>query len=264
MIHVTSAQLTAYLAYFVFPMARILALVSTAPVLGNRGIPRRIRLGIGLALTLVIAPLAGPVPDVSPASYEGLLVLVQQIVIGTAMGLAMRVVFAAVDMAGELVGLQMGLGFATFFDPSRGNNAPVIAQFMGLLAVLLFLALNGHLLMISALAQSFAVLPVGTNPFGARSAYDLVSWGGQMFAAGLTLALPVVAALLITNIALGVLTRTAPQLNIFAVGFPITLLLGFFMLALLLPYLTVPLEKLLTSGVSAALEIAQPPGGMRQ
>ena len=255
MISITSAQLTALLASYLFPMARILALVSAAPVFGNRGVPRRIRLGLGLALTLVIAPLAGPIPAVPPSSYEGLLVLIEQILIGTAMGLAMRIAFAAVDMAGELIGLQMGLGFATFFDPLRGNNAPVIAQLMGLLAVLFFLALNGHLLMISTLAQSFALLPIGTNLFGAHAALSVASWGGQMFAAGLTLALPVLAALLITNLALGVLTRTAPQLNIFAVGFPITLLLGFFMLALVLPYLTAPMEKLLSSGASAALGI---------
>ncbi len=256
MLSLTTAQLTAFLAAFVFPMARILALVATAPVLGNRGVPARIRLGLGLALTLVIAPLAGPIPDLSPSSFEGLLVLMQQIVIGTAMGLAMRVAFAAVDMAGELIGLQMGLGFANFFDPTQGSNAPVVAQFMGLLAVLFFLAFNGHLLIISTLAQSFSVLPIGADLFGAQAAYRLVTWGGQMFESGLTLALPVVAALLIANLTLGVLTRTAPQLNIFAVGFPITLMLGFFMLALVLPYLTAPLERLLTSGVSMALEIA--------
>lgn len=256
MLSLTTAQLTSFLAAFVFPMARILALVATAPVLGNRGVPARIRLGLGLALTLVIAPLAGPIPDISPSSWEGLLILVQQIVIGTAMGLAMRVAFAAVDMAGELIGLQMGLGFANFFDPTQGSNAPVVAQFMGLLAILFFLALNGHLLIISTLAQSFSVLPIGADLFGAQAAYSVVTWGGRMFESGLTLALPVVAALLIANLTLGVLTRTAPQLNIFAVGFPITLMLGFFMLALVLPYLTAPLEKLLTSGVSMALEIA--------
>ena len=255
MLSLTSAQLTAFLAAFVFPLARILALVSTAPVFGNRGVPRRIRLGLGLALTLVIVPLAGPIPEISPSSFEGLRVLIQQIVIGTAMGMAMRIVFAAVDLAGELIGLQMGLGFATFFDPLHGNNAPVIAQLMSLLTVLFFLALNGHLLMISTLAQSFVVVPIGAEIFGARDATSLVFLGGQMFAAGLTLALPVVAALLITNLALGVLTRAAPQLNIFAVGFPITLLLGFFTLALVLPYLTAPMEKFLASGVSAALEI---------
>ncbi len=257
MLSFTSAQLDALLAAFAFPLARVLALISTAPIFGNSGVPRRTRLLIGLAVTIVIAPLAGPVPEVSPASYEGLSILLQQIAIGTAMGMAIRVAFTAIDTAGELIGLQMGLGFATFFDPQHGNNAPVIAQLMGLVALLFFLALNGHLVMISALVHSFATMPVGADFFGPATAHNVVTWGEQMFTAGLTLALPVIAALMITNLALGVLTRTAPQLNIFAVGFPITLLLGFFMLALVLPHLTGPMEKILMSGVSAALEILQ-------
>jgi flagellar biosynthetic protein FliR len=257
-IQLTSAQLDAWLAAFFWPMARVLALVATAPVLGNNGVPRRIRLGLGLALTVAIAPLAGPFPDVSPASWQGLLILGQQVMIGVAMGFAMRIVFTAVDMAGELIGLQMGLGFATFFDHVHGVNSPVVAQLLGLIAMLFFLAINGHLLVIAALAESFQVMPVGTGLFGPQAAYGLVSWGGHIFTAGFTLALPVLAALVITNVALGVLTRTAPQLNVFAVGFPITLMLGFLMLALVLPYMTGPLEGLLTSGVQTALRIIGP------
>lgn len=257
MLSITTAQLNALLAAYAFPLARVLALVSTAPVFGNRGVPRRTRLLLGLAIGVAVAPLAGPTPEVSPASFEGLAILVQQIVIGTAMALAMRVAFGAIDTAGEIIGLQMGLGFATFFDPQHGNNAPVVSQLLDLLAILFFLALNGHLLMVSTLAHSFQVMPVGAALFGPQAAWTLVAVGAQLFVAGLTLALPVIAALLITNLALGVLTRTAPQLNIFAVGFPITLLLGFFMLALVLPHLTGPMERLLESGVSAALEILQ-------
>lgn len=258
MLSITSAQLNAWLAAFMWPLARILALVATAPVLGNNGVPRRSRLGLGLALTIAIAPLAGPLPDVSPASWQGLMILVQQIMIGVAMGFAMRIVFTAVDMAGELIGLQMGLGFATFFDHIHGVNSPVVAQLLGLIAMLFFLALNGHLLVVSALAESFMVMPIGETLFGPQAAYSLVSWGGHIFSAGFTIALPVLAALVITNLALGVLTRTAPQLNIFAVGFPITLMLGFLMLALVLPYLTTPLENLLTSGVHTAIKIITP------
>jgi flagellar biosynthetic protein FliR len=195
---------------------------------------------------------------VPAASLQGLFILSQQIVIGVAMGLAMRIVFTAVDMAGELIGLQMGLGFATFFDHIHGVNSPVVAQLLGLIAMLFFLALNGHLLVVSALAESFMLMPVGGNPFSPQAAYSLVSWGGHIFAAGFTLALPVLAALVITNLALGVLTRAAPQLNIFAVGFPITLMLGFVMLALILPYLTAPLEHLLVSGVQTAVKIVSP------
>lgn len=258
MISFTYAQLSALLAAFAWPAARILALVATAPVLGNNGVPRRIRLGLGLVLILVIAPIAGPMPDVAPASWEGLLILGQQIVIGVAMGFAMRIVFTAVDMAGELIGLQMGLGFATFFDHVHGVNSPVVAQFLGLIAMLFFLALNGHLMVISALAESFHVMPVGPNLFSPDAAFSLVAWGSHIFSAGLMLALPVLAALVITNLALGVLTRTAPQLNLFAVGFPVTLMLGFLMLALVLPYLTGPLENLLVSGVQTAIRMISP------
>jgi flagellar biosynthetic protein FliR len=173
----------------------------------------------------------------------------------------MRIAFTAVDMAGELIGLQMGLGFATFFDPQHGNNAPVVAHLMALLTTLFFLALNGHLLIVSTLAQSFSVIPVGGVVSGGHAALGLASWGGQIFVSGLALALPVLAALVITNVALGVLTRTAPQLNVFAVGFPITLMLGFFMLALSLPYFTAPMERLLSSGMSAAMEVARQAGG---
>lgn len=258
MLSLTSAQLDAWIAGLFFPLARILALVATAPVLGNNGVPRRVRLGLGLALAIVIAPLAGPIPDVPPASWQGLLILSQQILIGVAMGFAMRIVFSAVDMAGELIGLQMGLGFATFFDHIHGVNSPVVAQLMGLVAMLFFLAINGHLLVITALAESFQVMPIGLNLFSPQAAYSVASWGGHVFAAGFTLALPVLAALVITNLALGVLTRTAPQLNVFAVGFPVTLMLGFLMLALVLPYLTGPLESLLMSGVQTAMKIISP------
>ncbi|MFN0040429.1 MAG: flagellar biosynthetic protein FliR [Burkholderiales bacterium] len=256
MLSISTTQLDTWIAAFLFPMARVLALVATAPILGNRGIPARIRLGVGLVLTFAIAPLAGPPPEVAPASWSGLVILVEQIAIGVTMGFTMRLAFAAVDMAGELIGLQMGLGFANFFDPQHGVSVPVVAQFMGLLATLFFLAINGHLMVIATLAESFSAIPIGTGVQGGEQvAMGAAAWGGQIFLSGLTLALPVLAALLITNVALGVLTRTAPQLNIFAVGFPITLLFGFFMLALTLPYLSGPLEKLLGSGVGAALEL---------
>jgi flagellar biosynthesis protein FliR len=258
MLSITSTQLNIWLAALLFPMARVLALVASAPILGNRGVPARIRLGLGLVLTFAVAPLAGPMPDAAPASWQGLIILVEQIAIGTTMGFAMRLAFAAVDMAGELIGLQMGLGFASFFDPQNGVSVPVVAQFLGLLATLFFLAINGHLLVIYTLAESFSAIPIG-GAFngGSQAAMNVATLGGQIFLSGLTLALPVLAALLITNVALGVLTRTAPQLNIFAVGFPITLMFGFFMLALALPYFTGPLEKLLGAGISTALEVAR-------
>ena len=227
MLTVTAAQLDAWLALFAYPLARILAMVSSAPVFGNTALPRRIRLVAGLALALGIVPALAPIPAIPLGSWSGLLTIVQQTLVGLAMGLAMRVVFAALDVLGELTSLQMGLSFATFFDPGSNGQTAVVGEFLTLLATLIFLALNGHLLMADVLARSFEWLPVNALPFHAGGWAVLVRFGAVTFSAGLLLALPVVTALLITNIALGILTRAAPQLNLFAIGFPITLTVGF-------------------------------------
>lgn len=251
MISITSAQLDAWLASLLWPLARVLGLLAIAPVLGNQAVPIRVKVALGLLITLAISPLIGPLPDVAPGSWAGLFILAQQILAGVAMGLVMRFAFAAVDMAGELTGLQMGLGFATFFDPQNATTSPVIAQFFGLLATLVFLAINGHLLIISTLAQSFSALPVSAT--GHLAGAELASWGGAIFSSGLMLALPAIAALLITNIALGILTRTAPQLNLFAVGFPVTLLAGFAMIMLMMPAFAPALDRIFGEAMAKAL-----------
>lgn len=256
MISVTSAQLSAWLAAFIWPFVRILALVSSAPILGNPGIPLRAKIGLALLITFVLAPAIGTMPMVEPGSAIGLLIMAQQIVIGVAMGLAMRIVFTAVEMAGQLIGMQMGLGFATFFDPQNAAQTPVVGSFLGLISTLFFLALNGHLLMIEVLAQSFHVLPVMAQPLSVTGWRALVGWGGEVFLAGLLLSMPIMAALLITNLALGIMTRAAPQLNVFSVGFPITLAAGFVVLAVALPYFAPLFERLIHDGLQMALQIA--------
>ena len=234
MISFTEADLFRFLAGFLWPLARVAALVGVAPIFGTLGVPRRVKVMLAIGVTIAVAPMVGPVPDVDPWSAAGLAVLLQQMLIGTAMGLVMRIVFTIVDVAGELGGLQMGLGFATFFDPQHGVNTQVVTQFLGLLVALVFLAINGHLMMLSALAESFRLLPIGAA-VSASAWLSLVDWGGTIFATGLMLALPVIAALLMTNVALGILTRAAPQLNLFAVGFPVTILVGWVVLGLSLP-----------------------------
>ena len=160
MISITSAQLDAWLALFIFPLSRILGLLATAPVFNNAALPVRMRLIAGLAITLALAPALPPLPALPASSWLGLIVLGQQILIGVLLGFALRITFAAVDVAGELIGLQMGLSFATFFDPTSGGQTPVVAEFLGLLTALVFLAMNGHLLALSVLAESFTLLPV--------------------------------------------------------------------------------------------------------
>lgn len=255
MISITSAQLNALLAAFIWPLARILALVLSAPILSNPGLPVRIRVGLAIMITLVVAPTLGSPPSTDPGSLAGLLILAQQIIIGLALGFAVRLVFVAVEMAGELAGLQMGLGYATFFDPQNASRTPVVGQFLGLVATLAFLAADGHLQMIYLLSRSFSTLPIGAASLEAPTFMTLTNWGAEIFRFGVLLAMPILAALLIANLALGVLTRAAPQLNLFAVGFPLTLALGLLMLSLTFPFFTPVLERLFEHGFDAMLQV---------
>lgn len=254
MISITAADLNVWIAAFVYPVCRILALAASAPLWSNAGIPRRTRLILGLAITFALMPALPAMPDTPPGSIAGLWIMGQQILIGTGMGFAMRLVITALDLAGEYIALQMGLGFATFYDPLSGGQTPVIAEFLGLVALLVFLSLNGHLLYVATLAQSFVAIPVSATPLGSGSWLNLVELGSKIFSGGLLLALPVLVALTIANVALGVLTRAAPQLNLFALGFPLTLMGGFAILGLMLNYLAAPLQSLFETGLSAMLE----------
>jgi flagellar biosynthetic protein FliR len=249
-ISVTDAQLDAWLAAFFFPLARVLGLMATAPVFNNVSLPVRVRLVAALAVTFALAPTLPPLPQVAPASWSGLALLVQQGLIGIALGFVMRLVFAGIDLAGELIGLQMGLGFAIFYDPQNAGQSPLVAELFGLLALLFFLAFDGHLAMLALLAESFAALPIGVSPFPAAW-HDLLHWAAVLFSIGVLLALPLVGALLVANIALGVLAKVAPQLNLFAVGFPVTLMAGFALLALTMPYFSPALEGLFERGYGA-------------
>lgn len=253
MISISAAELNAWIAAFIFPVSRILALAATAPLWGSATMPRRTRLILGLAITFAIMPTLPPMPATPPGSLAGLWIMAQQILIGVGMGFAMRIVYTALDLAGEYIGLQMGLGFATFYDPQNGGQTPVIAEFLGLLALLVFLSLNGHLIYVATLTQSFNAIPVSATPLGSGSWLNLAELGGKIFSGGLLLALPVLIALTITNVALGILTRAAPQLNLFALGFPLTLAGGFAILGLMLNYLASPLQNLFEAGLSAML-----------
>ncbi|MCL2344707.1 MAG: flagellar biosynthetic protein FliR [Desulfobulbus sp.] len=256
MISIGSAQIDAWIAAFIFPLARILGFVAAAPLWSMAVVPLRTRLILGLAITLAIAPALPPMPAVAPATPTGLWIMLQQMLVGIGMGFAARTVFAAFDVAGEFMGFQMGLGFATFYDPLRGAQTPVVAEFIDIIAFLLLLAMNGHLLYFATLAQSFVAIPVSATPLATASWLNLVQLGGHIYSAGLLLALPVVVALMITNLALAVLTRAAPQLNIFALGFPLTLLGGFFTLAISLHYMARPMQAIFEIALSAMLGFA--------
>jgi flagellar biosynthetic protein FliR len=190
-----------------------------------------------------------------PMSLAGLLILVQQLIIGLAMGLAMRIAFACMEMAGSITGLTMGLGFASFFDPQSQGQSPALSQIFALLMIMIYLAANLHLVVLSTLVDSFTTLPISTKPLGADKMQMIAAWGGRIFSVGIQLSLPLVTALLITNLALGVLTRAAPQLNLFGIGFPITMGAGFVMIAISLPYLTAPLLRVMEDAISVMQRI---------
>lgn len=245
MISVSSDVLQAWINGLLWPLTRVLGVIAIAPVFSNRGLPNQVKIALGILLTLIIAPTLPPLPAIGILSAQGLLILAEQLVIGLAIGFCVRIVFAAVDMAGQVAGMTMGLGFASFYDPQSQGQTTSLNQFFVLLATLVFLAINGHLMLISAIAESFVSFPIAAAPAQHIDALAIARWGGKIFSAGLLLALPVTTALLITNMALGILTRTAPQLNLFGIGFPITLGMGFLMIAWTLPDMLPPLQRLI-------------------
>lgn len=250
MITFSEAQLMAWLSPLLWPFLRVLAVFSVAPIFSNRAFAVRARIGLALLVTLAAQPMLPPMPVIALDSAAVPGVIVQQIGIGLAIGFVVRVVFAAFELAGEVVGFQMGLNFAAFFDPSLNAQTSTTARFFGYMAALLFVALNGHLLVLLAVVRSFEVFPVTQNFGEALRLMKLYTLGGELFANALWIALPMVALLLFTNLALGIISRVAPQMNIYAVGFPVTLAVGLVGMVATLPMLERPFEALLERSIA--------------
>jgi len=234
-VHLTAAEIASWVGSFIWPLVRIGAMAMTAPLYSARSVPARVRLGLALGVTMVVAPLLPAAPAVDPFSAAALMILVQQLIIGVAMGFALQLVFSAVVTGGHVVAMQMGLGFASLVDPQNGTQVPVVSQVYLMMMTLVFLALNGHLALIDVLVESFRTMPISTTGLAPQGLWQVVAWGSQLFAGAVSLALPAIASLLIVNLAFGVMTRAAPQLNIFAIGFPLTMLFGFVVMIMTLP-----------------------------
>jgi len=257
MVNIGSAQLEALVTAFFWPFLRILGLIISEPILGHREVPIRVKLGLAILLAVIIGPILPKAPDVPLFSPQGILIGAQQLVIGLSMGFAIRLALTAAETAGQLMGLQMGLGFAVFFDPQSAAQTAVVGQFLGLFAMLIFLASNGHFLVMTALVESFKTLPIMPDPLGAKGFWLITQAGANIFFYGLLIALPMVATLLVTNVAFGVLSRAAPQLNLFAVGFPVTLAVGFLALFILIPLLGPALQSLFEQASDFMMRIVQ-------
>jgi flagellar biosynthetic protein FliR len=256
MVSVELDQLYAWINTFLWPFFRILALLATAPLLGEASIPKKVKVGFAAFTAIVVAPTLPAMPVISPASYEGLLIMLQQVLIGLALGLTMRVVFAAIQTAGEFIGLQMGLSFASFFDPATGGNTAVLSRFMNVMALMLFMAVNGHLLMLAGVIRTFDILPIGASSLDPNGWGVLFEWSSQVMVSGMLLALPLIIVLLTINLALGILNRTAQQLSVFAVGFPISLMVGLLLLTVVLPQSSPFLMRLFQAGYDSMGKLA--------
>ncbi len=213
MITLTTGQIEGWIAAWLWPFVRIGACLMVAPVFGAGSVPPRMRLVLAGALTLMVAPLI-PQPQVPMFSAQGVIVTVQQLLIGVAIGFVLQIVFDALAMGGQLLANTMGLSFAFNVDPLRGTGAPVVGQFYTLIATLTFLALNGHLAIVQALIEGFNTLPVSANGLSPEGFWQVSLWGMQLFRGALMVALPGVTALLIVNLAFGVVSRAAPSLNL--------------------------------------------------
>ncbi|MBI4292275.1 MAG: flagellar biosynthetic protein FliR [Betaproteobacteria bacterium] len=250
MIAIPAGDLYGLINSFFWPFVRLLALIATAPLLNHRTVPARLKIALAIACAIVVAPTLPPMPAVEPFSGEGVLLLLQQSLVGAAIGIAMQFVFAAIELSGDMIGLQMGLSFSGFVDPQNSASTPLIGSFMVMIASLVLLAINGHLMMIASLVESFQAIPIAARPEHGLGLERLISLGGEIFRIGLHLSLPVLATLLALNITMGVLTRAAPQLNVFSVGFPITLLGGLLLLGFALPFVGIAIERSIVQSLS--------------
>jgi flagellar biosynthesis protein FliR len=249
MLTFTEADVLGWVTPILWPFLRVLALFGALPVIGQAGVPMRVRIGLAFLIAVCAQASIPPMPLVTLDSAAGMLVVLQQVLIGLSLGFAVKIVFVAVEYAGEIIGLQMGLNFAAFFNPMSGGEETAVSRFFGISVSWLFIVSGGHLLVIAAVVQSFTAFPVGSDPFAFLRAVEPQRWGAEIFSLGLWIALPLVAMLLFTNLVLGVIARVAQQMNIFAIGFPITLGVGLVGVLLTLPLMDAPftmaLERML-------------------
>ena len=249
MLTFTEADVLGWVTPILWPFLRVLALFSALPVIGQAGVPVRVRIGLSFLIAFCAQASMPAMPVVALDSAAAILVVLQQVLIGLSLGFAVKIVFVAVEYAGEIIGLQMGLNFAAFFNPMSGGEETAVSRFFGISVSWLFIVSGGHLLVIAAVVQSFSAFPVGNDPFAFLRAVEPQRWGAEIFSLGLWLALPLIAMLLFTNLVLGVIARVAQQMNIFAIGFPITLGVGLVGVLLTIPLMATPftmaLERML-------------------
>jgi len=245
MLEFTALDLQSWVAQYFYPFARIAGCLGVMPLLGSKLVPRQVRVLLAVFITLIIAPILPDMPNVEPMSLASFIIIFQQMLIGIVLGFMVEIVTQVFVLAGQLIAMQTGLGIATTVDPAQGVSVVVVSQWFLFLTSLTFLALNGHLIVIEVVVESFYTMPIGSGAWNAEDYGRMVRWGGWMFASALVIALPALTSLLIVNFAFGVMTRAAPQLNIFSLGFPVTMLVGLVIIWLIIGQLGEGFHKLL-------------------
>jgi len=258
MLDINAAEATAFVGTLIWPFMRISAMLMAVPVIGSRMVSVRIRVALAILISLLVMPLIPAVPAVDPLSVTGLSISIQQVLIGLAMGFILQMVLGVLTIAGEVIAMSMGLGFASMVDPANGVNVPVLSQFFLIMGTLLFLALGGHTMIIQLVVSSFQTLPVAATGIERSSFMLIVSFASQMFIGAAWVALPALISILVITLAMGIMTRAAPQLNIFSVGFPVTMLMGFIILMLVMPSILPRFNQLLLQG----MQLSQKIGGL--
>jgi flagellar biosynthesis protein FliR len=251
------ADLEGNLWLWLVAMIRPGAAFFAAPVFGMAAVPAQLRLVVALAIGMAgIAAQPFTLPPDGVTSIAGAALITGEVLAGLAMGFAVQIGFSAAMLAGETIGNTMGLGFAAMVDPMSGAQSPALGQFLSILATFLFLSLGGHLQLATIVVDSYRSLPVGGAWPAAESIRGLALFGGDLFAAGLAIALPVGFALVLVQIVMGMLARSAPAMNLFAVGLPATILAGVVLLAAAAPQMGEGITRAIVAGLDEARAIA--------
>ncbi|WP_096084551.1 flagellar biosynthetic protein FliR [Agaribacterium haliotis] len=256
---ISDQEIALFVQQYFLPFVRIASMFMVVPVIGSKLVSPRVRLALASLLSILALPLMPSFEPLPLLSVNILPVALREIAIGTLMGFCFQVVFHVFVLAGQFMAMKMGLGFAMMNDPTNGVQTTVLSQFFLILTTLMFVSVNGHLYLISLLMQSFHTLPVGQSSFAPAKLYMMVELGSWMFASALVFALPVMTSLLFINIAFGVMSRAAPQLNIFAIGFPFTLICGLGLIYVGLGVFIESFELSLNGGFAYVHELIEAP-----
>ncbi len=256
MLELSTEQIGAWVGSFLLPLFRIASLLMVMPIIGTKLVPTRVRLYLSLAICLVLVPVLPPIPPFDPLSLQAVMLIAQEILIGIMLGFTLQLFFHLFSVAGQIIAVQTGLGFASMIDPGNGVSVPVLGQLLLILVTLLFLAMNGHLVVFEILAESFITLPIGSG-LSTNHYWVLAGQLGWVLGAGLLLVLPAITALLVINLAFGIMTRAAPQLNIISIGFPMTLVIGLVIFWLGLADFLAHYQLLASEGLQLLRELAQ-------